>query len=172
MDPLEVPAESQFQLDLNINDLAEGNISNQEHWIMAMRAGRIAGMRVRGQKVRWASLPKCRRWLHDPPTEAFQTSLLQDTLEQDIFADVIITTKKRRPSKAVLSLLEPSDIGQVSLSLESHEILGSFRHKEVKISKDLVAAILPTHQHKILSNTSPCREEFTEVKRSEDPDLL
>lgn len=44
----EVPAESQFLLDFDfdIDDLAEGDISNQEHWILAMRAARTAGMRI------------------------------------------------------------------------------------------------------------------------------
>jgi hypothetical protein len=49
---------SRFLLDFDIDDLAEGDIANQEHWILAMRAARIAAMRVRGSKVRWAKLPK------------------------------------------------------------------------------------------------------------------
>jgi hypothetical protein len=40
-------------LDFDIDDLAEGDNANQEHWILAMRAACIAGMRVRGRRVHW-----------------------------------------------------------------------------------------------------------------------
>jgi hypothetical protein len=59
MDPTEVPAESQFLLNFDIDDLAEGDIANQEHWILAMRAVGIAGMRVRGRQARAASSLLC-----------------------------------------------------------------------------------------------------------------
>jgi hypothetical protein len=44
--PDEVPAESRFLLDY---DLAEGDISKKERWILAMRAARIAVMRMGAQ---------------------------------------------------------------------------------------------------------------------------
>jgi hypothetical protein len=101
LDPSEVPEESRFLLDFDIDDLAEGDIENQEHsW--------IAGMRVRGRKVRWAKLPKRRQRRHDPPTRAFPNPTLQERLQEDVFADLYDVARKR-PSKAVLSLLEPSN---------------------------------------------------------------
>jgi hypothetical protein len=109
MVPDEVPAESRFLLDFDPDDLAEGDISRQEHWILAMRAARIAGMRVQGRRVRWGKLPRRRRCHHDPPTRVFETPSLADTLAKEVFADLSPTTKKRRPSEAVLSLLEPSN---------------------------------------------------------------
>jgi hypothetical protein len=109
MVPDEVPAESRFLLDFDPDDLAEGDISRQEHWILAMRAARIAGMRVQGRQVRWGKLPRRRRRHNDPPTRVFETPSLADTLAKEVFADLSPTTKKRRPSEAVLSLLEPSN---------------------------------------------------------------
>jgi hypothetical protein len=47
--PDEVPAESRFLLDFDPYDLAEGDISKQERWILAMRAARIAVMRMGAQ---------------------------------------------------------------------------------------------------------------------------
>lgn len=44
LDPDDVPKESQFLLDFDIDDLAEGDIFRQEQWIIAMRAARRAGM--------------------------------------------------------------------------------------------------------------------------------
>jgi hypothetical protein len=32
--PSEVPKESRFLLDFDIEDLAEGDVANQEHWIL------------------------------------------------------------------------------------------------------------------------------------------
>ena len=101
LDPAEVPEDSRFLLDFDPDDLAEGDISNQEHWILAMRAARIAGMRARGQKSRWQSR-------HDPPTRAFHHPTLTDTIRADAFTDLEPSTGKR-PSEAALSLLEPSN---------------------------------------------------------------
>lgn len=66
LDPTEVPEESRFLLDFDINDLAEGDIANQEHRILAMRAARVAGM-----CVQWAKLPKRRSRCQDAPTRPF-----------------------------------------------------------------------------------------------------
>jgi hypothetical protein len=75
-----------------------------------MRAARIAAMRVRGSKVRWAKLPKWRQRRHDPPTRAFPNPTLQERLQEDVFADLYDgSVARKRPSKAVLSLLEPSN---------------------------------------------------------------
>jgi hypothetical protein len=108
LDPSEVPEESRFLLDFDIDDLAEGDVANQEHWILAMRAARVAGMRVRGRRVRWAKLPKRRRRKHDPPTRVFPNPTLQDTLRDEVFGDLEVPIRKR-PSEAVLSALEPSN---------------------------------------------------------------
>jgi hypothetical protein len=67
MDPSDIPEESKFLLDFDIDDLAECDIANQEHWIIAMRAARTAGVRAQGRRVRWATLPKRRR-RHRAPT--------------------------------------------------------------------------------------------------------
>ena len=52
LDPRDVPEESQFLLDFDIDDLAEGDIHRQEQWIFAMKAARVAGMRRRGRSKR------------------------------------------------------------------------------------------------------------------------
>jgi hypothetical protein len=108
LDPAEVPEDSRFLLDFDPDDLAKGDISNQEHWILAMRAARIAGMRARGQKSRWQKATRRLRRRHDPPTRAFHHPTLLDTIRADVFADLDPSTGKR-PSEAVLSLLEPSN---------------------------------------------------------------
>jgi hypothetical protein len=54
LDPADVPKESQFLLNFDIDDLAEGDIFRQEQWILAMRAACRAGMRARGRSRRWA----------------------------------------------------------------------------------------------------------------------
>jgi hypothetical protein len=52
LDSDDVPKESQFLLDFDIDDLAEGDIFLQEQWIIAMRAAHRAGMRARGRSRR------------------------------------------------------------------------------------------------------------------------
>jgi hypothetical protein len=99
---------SRFLLDFDIDDLAEGDIANQEHWILAMRAARVAGMRVQGRRVQWAKLPKCRRPKHDPATRVVPNPTLQDTFRDEVFGDLDVPVRKRT-SEAVLSLLEPSN---------------------------------------------------------------
>lgn len=73
-----------------------------------MRVARIAGMRVRGRRVRWAKLPKKRRRQHYSPSRAFPDPTLQETLGEEVFVDLDVPARKR-PSEAVLSLLEPSN---------------------------------------------------------------
>lgn len=109
MDPSEVPEESKFLLDFDIDDLAESDITNQEHWIIAMRAARIAGMRVRGRSVRWASLPKRRRKHRAPPSRVFTSLTVREEVLQTAFSDLLPQDTRRRPSEAVMSLLEPSN---------------------------------------------------------------
>ena len=109
MDPAEIPEESRFLLDFDLDDLAEGDILNQEHWMMAMRATRIAGMRSRGRTVRWASLPRRRRRRHDPSIRAFRVPNVRSTIEEEVYGDLSCTSNKRRPSDAVLNLLEGSN---------------------------------------------------------------
>jgi hypothetical protein len=106
----EVPAESQFLLDFDfdIDDLAEGDISNQEHWILAMRAAWTAGMRIQGRRARWAKKTRGLRRGHDPPQQVFQQSTLTSTIHDEVFGDMFPTANKR-PSEAVISLLEPSN---------------------------------------------------------------
>jgi hypothetical protein len=108
MDPAEVPAESQFLLNFDIDDLAEGDITNQEHWILAMRAARIAGMRARGRQARRAKQPRRLRRRHAPPTRVFQRQQLSSVLREEVFSDIEPAVNKR-PSEAVMSLLEPSN---------------------------------------------------------------
>jgi hypothetical protein len=83
----DVPEESRFLLDfdIDIDDLAEGDISAQEHWI-------LAGMQAQGCRVRWASLPKrCQRH-HYPPTRPFESPSLEATITKEIFADLTFST--------------------------------------------------------------------------------
>lgn len=61
MDPSDILEESKFLLDFDMDDPAEGDIANQEHWIIAMRAARTASVRAQGRRVRWSNLPKCRQ---------------------------------------------------------------------------------------------------------------
>jgi 2-iminoacetate synthase ThiH len=52
LSPEDVPEEIRFLLDFDIDDLAEGDISAQKHWILAMQAARKAGMQAQGCRVR------------------------------------------------------------------------------------------------------------------------
>jgi hypothetical protein len=105
----EVPEESKFLLDFDPDDLAEGDISNQEHWILAMRAARVAGMRTRGRQVRWAKLPRHLRRRHDPPTRPFQHRTVAESVQRDLFSSFDEPSARKRPSEASFSLLEPSN---------------------------------------------------------------
>jgi hypothetical protein len=107
--PEDVPEESRFLLDFDPDDLAEGDIPNQEHWILAMRAARIAGMRTRGRRVRWAKLPRRLRRRHDPPLRPFSSKSPEELLSEDLFGPTDASTVKKRPSEASLSLEEPSN---------------------------------------------------------------
>ena len=109
LSPDEVPEESRFLLDFNPDDLAEGDISNQEHWILAMQAARVAGMRIRGRKIRWAKSSRRLRRRHDPPTRAFASKSAVEEIQQDLFGDLADPYAKKRPSDASISLLEPSN---------------------------------------------------------------
>ena len=109
LSPEYVPKESRVLLDFDINDLAEGDISAQEHWILAMQAARKAGMRAQGHRVRWASLPKRHRRCHDPPTRPFHSLSLEAIIAKEVFGDLTASSAKRRPSEASLSLEEPSN---------------------------------------------------------------
>jgi len=102
--PEEVPEESRFLLDFDPEDLAEGDISTQEHWILAMRAARIAGMRTRGRRVQWAKMPR-----HDPPSQPFRSKSVEEALRDDLFGSMDKSTTNKRPSEASLSLDEPSN---------------------------------------------------------------
>lgn len=108
LDPADVPKESQFLLDFDIDDLAEGDIFRQEQWILAMRAARRAGMRARGRSRRWSTRPRRLRRRHDPPLRAFRPVDTASDIMHDVFGDLLPNTSKR-PSESHLSLLEPSN---------------------------------------------------------------
>jgi hypothetical protein len=108
LNPDDVPKESQFLLDFDIDDLAEGDIFRQEQWIIAMRAARRAGMRARGRSRRWSTRPRRLRRRHDPPLRAFRPPDVASDLQVEVFGDLLPSTSKR-PSEAQLSLLEPSN---------------------------------------------------------------
>lgn len=108
LDPDMIPEESKFLLDFDPDDLAEGDISNQEHWIIAVKAARVAGMRKQGHSRRWRLRPKKKRQ-HRLPTRVFPVVSLRETLLTEVFPDLLPNTNKRLPSEAALSLLEPSN---------------------------------------------------------------
>ena len=109
LDPSQIPEESRFLLDFDVDDLAEGDIANQEHWIIAVKAARIAGMRKQRRSLRWKALPKKKRKRRDPPTRVFATEPLAVTLQRDLLPELPTPSNKRCPSEGSLSLLEPSN---------------------------------------------------------------
>jgi hypothetical protein len=108
LDPDDVPRESQFLLDFDIDDLAEGDVFRQEQWIIAMRAARRAGMRARGRSRRWSTRPRRLRRRHDPPLRAFRPPDVAADIRNDAFGDLLPTNSKR-PSESQISLLKPSN---------------------------------------------------------------
>jgi hypothetical protein len=52
MDPEDVPPESAFLLEFDIDSLTSADINKQEQWIMAMQAARKAGVRCQGRRLR------------------------------------------------------------------------------------------------------------------------
>lgn len=108
MDPSDISEENKFLLGFGIDDLAEGDITNQEQWIIAMRAARTAGVHAQGHRVRWTKLPKYRRRHRAPRSRVFVTQSNQEAVLQSAFSDLLPKDIKR-PSEAVLSLLDPSN---------------------------------------------------------------
>ena len=107
LDPSQIPEESRFLLDFDVDYLAEGDIANQEHWIIAVKAAHIAGMRKQRRSQWW--LPKKKRKRRAPPTRVFATDDVVDTLRRDLMPDLPPPSNKRRTSEGLLSLLEPSN---------------------------------------------------------------
>ena len=83
LDPRDVPPESQFLLEFDIDDLAEGDVNRQEQWIRAMQAARVAGMRRRGRRQRWQQTPRRLRRHNDPPTRLSATLSPSNSLLRD-----------------------------------------------------------------------------------------
>lgn len=61
LDPADIPECSRFLLDFSIDDLAESDVSHQEHWIHAVKAAGQAGCRSQMKSVSWAKLPSRRK---------------------------------------------------------------------------------------------------------------
>jgi hypothetical protein len=76
---------------------------------LAMQAARKAGMQAQGCRVRWASLPKCCRRRHDPPTRPVHSPSLEATIAKEVFGDLTASSAKRQPSEDSFSLEEPSN---------------------------------------------------------------
>jgi hypothetical protein len=74
-----------------------------------MQAARVAGMRIRGRKIRWAKSSRRLRRRHDPSTRAFASKSAVEEIQQDLFGDLADPYAKKRPSDASISLLEPSN---------------------------------------------------------------
>jgi hypothetical protein len=110
LDPDDVPPESTFLLEFDIDSLGAADITKQEQWIMAMQAARKAGVRRQGRCLRWKKIPwrKC-RILRRPPTQVFCSHNTFEHLQQELFSDILPSMSHRRPSEAVLTLLEPSN---------------------------------------------------------------
>ena len=106
LDPADVPADSRFLLDFNIDDLAEGDIGMQEEWIYAITSARKAGMRAQRRSISWSQRP---RRLRQPRRPAQPFRPVRDTTYEDVFGDMTPRVTRPRPSDAVLSLLEPSN---------------------------------------------------------------
>lgn len=110
LDPRDVPEESQFLLDFDIDDLAEGDINRQEQWILAMQAARIAGMKTRGRSIRWAKTRRrLRRRRHDPPQRVFRMKTPEEAALHDIFPPPSPLLAHPRPHDSSHELLEPSN---------------------------------------------------------------
>ena len=109
LDPSQIPEESRILLDFDVDDLAEGDIANQEHWITAVKAARIAGMWKQRRSLRWKALPRKKRRRRDLPTRVFATEPLATTLQRDLLPELPPPSNKRCHSEGSLSLLEPSN---------------------------------------------------------------
>ncbi len=63
MDPKDIPEESQFLLEFDMEGLQEGHIERQEYWLAAIKAARLAGLqRIMGGRSTAAQ----KRALHKP----------------------------------------------------------------------------------------------------------
>jgi hypothetical protein len=107
MDPDDIPPESAFLLDFDIDSLGAADINKQEQWIMAMQAARKAGVRRQGRRLRWKKTK--RRVLRRTPTQVFRSHNTFELLQQELFSDILPSVSRHRPSEAVLTLLEPSN---------------------------------------------------------------
>jgi hypothetical protein len=120
----EVPKESQFLLDCDIDELRSADTSYQEHWIAAMKSARTAGLRLRRLSLRQTPqnnsprqrlhqrLRRSRRTNHPSPQARSHIStrrlqarpLSQQPVLHSIFGDLLEPVPRIRPSEASIEV--------------------------------------------------------------------
>jgi hypothetical protein len=106
--PIEdIPPESRFLLDCDLDELKASDNDYQEHWIDAILAARRAGLRLRRLNIRLHQQSRRRRHRSStqhtprPPIERVMT---QQPVSYTVFADLLDIPPRTRPSEASIEI--------------------------------------------------------------------
>ena len=100
----DIPPESKFLLDCDLDELRTADNDSQEQWIEAILAARKAGLRLRRLNVRLHRQPRRgrRRVRPRPPPITFERVTTQQPVSHSVFADLLEPSPRIRPSEASL----------------------------------------------------------------------
>ena len=100
----DIPPESKFLLDCDLDELRTADNDSQEQWIEAILAARKAGLRLRRLNVRLhrQSRRGRRRVRPRPPPITFERVTTQQPVSHSVFADLLEPSPRTRPSEASL----------------------------------------------------------------------
>lgn len=99
----DIPPESKFLLDCDLDDLKAADNDHQEQWIDAILAARKAGLRLRRLNIRLHRQSRHRRQrLHSQPLppSSFERVTTQQPVSYTVFADLLEVPPRTRPSEA------------------------------------------------------------------------
>ncbi len=102
----DIPPESRFLLDCELDELKAADNDHQEHWINAILAARKAGLRLRRLNIRLHLQSRRRRRLrsHPPPPPSFERVTTQQPVSHTVFADLLEIPPRTRPSEASIEI--------------------------------------------------------------------
>jgi len=111
--PLEdIPKDSRFLLDCDLNELKSADNDYQEHWIESILAARKAGLRLRRLDARLHQQSRRRRRRprpHTLTTPTFTRITSQQPVSHTVFGDLLEPPPRRRPSEAAIETLLTSN---------------------------------------------------------------
>jgi hypothetical protein len=96
----DIPPESKFLLDCDLDELRAADNDHQEQWIDAILAARKAGLHLRRLNVRLHRQSRCGRHRlrsPPPPPTSFEQVTTQQSVSYAAFANLLETPPRTRP---------------------------------------------------------------------------